>query len=97
MFVLNKLWIWCVGCYILRPWAFSVWEKIQAWFDGEIKKIDVENACFPLFVTEEALTKEKDHVEGFAAEVSIIQIKLAKVAAVWMLAWSAFPCIILKE
>lgn len=41
----------------------------MAWFDGEIKKIDVENACFPLFITEEALTKEKDHVEGFAAEV----------------------------
>ena len=60
------------GCYILRPWAFSIWEKITAWFDAEIKKDGVENACFPLFVTEEALTKEKDHVEGFAAEVSII-------------------------
>lgn len=55
----------------MRPWAFSIWEKITAWFDAEIKKIGVENACFPLFVTEEALTKEKDHVEGFAAEVSL--------------------------
>lgn len=39
------------------------------WLDAEIKKIGVENACFPLFVTEDALNKEKDHVEGFAAEV----------------------------
>lgn len=57
------------GCYILRPWAYTVWEGIMGWFDKEIKEIDVENACFPLFVTEDALNKEKDHVEGFAAEV----------------------------
>ena len=59
------------GCYILRPWAFSVWERITAWFDAEIKEIGVENACFPLFVTEDALNKEKEHVEGFAAEVRL--------------------------
>lgn len=59
------------GCYILRPGAYSIWEKIMAWFDGEIKKIKVENACFPLFITEDALNKEKDHVEGFAAEVGV--------------------------
>ena len=56
------------GCYILRPLAFAVWEKIQAWLDAGIKKLGVQNAYFPLFVTEAALTKEKDHVEGFAAE-----------------------------
>lgn len=58
------------GCYILRPWAFKVWEIIQRWFDDNIKKAGVENAYFPLFVTEEALKAEKDHVEGFAAEVA---------------------------
>ena len=58
------------GCYILRPWAFKVWEIIQRWFDDSIKKAGVENAYFPLFVTEEALKAEKDHVEGFAAEVA---------------------------
>jgi hypothetical protein len=40
------------GCYILRPWAYSMWEKIQAFFDAEIKKLGVENAYFPMFVTE---------------------------------------------
>lgn len=47
-----------------------MWEIIQRWFDDNIKKAGVENAYFPLFVTEEALKAEKDHVEGFAAEVA---------------------------
>ena len=58
------------GCYILRPWSFAIWEQIQQWFDGEIKKKGVQNAYFPLFVPESALNKEKDHVEGFAPEVA---------------------------
>jgi len=58
------------GCYILRPWAYSMWESIQRWFDAEIKELGVENAYFPLFVSKAALEKEKDHVEGFAPEVA---------------------------
>jgi len=58
------------GCYILRPWAYSIWESIQGFFDGEIKKLGVQNAYFPLFVAKSALEKEKDHVEGFAPEVA---------------------------
>lgn len=57
------------GCYILRPSAFFIWECITAFFDKEIKKLGVQNCQFPLFVTEKALNTEKDHVEGFAAEV----------------------------
>ena len=57
------------GCYILRPASFGIWERITEFFDREIKKMGVQNACFPLFVTEERLNTEKDHVEGFAAEV----------------------------
>eukprot|EP00172_Hildenbrandia_rubra_P001370 Plantae.Rhodophyta-Hildenbrandia_rubra.ctg1912.p1 GENE.Plantae.Rhodophyta-Hildenbrandia_rubra.ctg1912~~Plantae.Rhodophyta-Hildenbrandia_rubra.ctg1912.p1 ORF type:complete len:592 (-),score=147.20 Plantae.Rhodophyta-Hildenbrandia_rubra.ctg1912:128-1903(-) len=58
------------GCYILRPWSFSMWDIIHEWFDGEIKKLGVKNAYFPLFVSEKRLTKEEDHIEGFAAEVA---------------------------
>eukprot|EP00889_Picochlorum_renovo_P003643 jgi/Picre1/30673/NNA_006034.t1 len=58
------------GCYILRPWSFAIWDEIQRWFDKEIRKMGVQNAYFPLFVTEDALMKEKDHVEGFAPEVA---------------------------
>jgi len=58
------------GCYILRPWAYAIWEKIQRWFDDEIKKLGVQNAYFPLLVSKAALETEKSHVEGFAAEVA---------------------------
>ncbi|XP_078149879.1 proline--tRNA ligase, cytoplasmic-like isoform X1 [Carex rostrata] len=58
------------GCYILRPQAISIWETLQAFFDPEIKKMGIKNAYFPLFVTENVLQKEKDHIEGFAPEVA---------------------------
>ena len=58
------------GCYILRPWAFSMWERIQSFFDGNIKALGVQNAYFPLFVSQSALEAEKEHVEGFAPEVA---------------------------
>ncbi len=58
------------GCYILRPNAYAIWEKVQAFFDGLIKKDGVQNAYFPLFIPESLLTKEKKHVEGFAPEVA---------------------------
>uniref|UniRef100_A0A7S2AQM6 proline--tRNA ligase n=1 Tax=Octactis speculum TaxID=3111310 RepID=A0A7S2AQM6_9STRA len=58
------------GCYILRPWGYGVWEQIQKWFDNEIKKLDVENCYFPLFVSKGALEKEENHIEGFAPEVA---------------------------
>lgn len=58
------------GCYILRPNAYAIWEVIQRFFDDIIKTFDVQNAYFPMFVTEKALNKEKEHVEGFSPEVA---------------------------
>ncbi|KAM6467592.1 bifunctional glutamate/proline--tRNA ligase isoform 2-T2 [Liasis olivaceus] len=58
------------GCYILRPWAFSVWEGIKDFFDSEIKKLGVENCYFPMFVSQAALEKEKTHIADFAPEVA---------------------------
>lgn len=58
------------GCYILRPWAYFVWEQIQQFFDAKIKKLGVKNTYFPLFVSQAALIREKDHIEGFAPEVA---------------------------
>lgn len=58
------------GCYILRPWAYFIWEQIQKWFDDQIKALGVANTYFPMFVSERALNTEKDHVEGFAPEVA---------------------------
>ena len=58
------------GCYILRPWAYSMWECIKDFFDAEIKKTGVENCYFPLFVSAARLEAEKDHIEDFAPEVA---------------------------
>ncbi|ONM14709.1 Proline--tRNA ligase cytoplasmic [Zea mays] len=57
------------GCYILRPWAMEIWELMKEFFDAEIKKLKLKPYYFPLFVTENVLQKEKDHIEGFAPEV----------------------------
>lgn len=58
------------GCYILRPWCFKIWKQIQAFLGERFESIDVEDAYFPLFISQSALQKEKDHVEGFAPEVA---------------------------
>ncbi|XP_060924822.1 bifunctional glutamate/proline--tRNA ligase isoform X1 [Limanda limanda] len=58
------------GCYVLRPWAFSIWESIKEFFDREIKKLGVENCYFPMFVSQAALEKEKSHIADFAPEVA---------------------------
>lgn len=58
------------GCYILRPWSFKIWKVIQNFFGAEIEKLGVEDGYFPLFISQGALNKEKDHVEGFAPEVA---------------------------
>lgn len=47
-----------------------MWEQIKDFFDAEIKKLGVQNAYFPLFVSKAALEKEKNHIEGFAPEVA---------------------------
>ena len=43
------------GCYILRPWAYSIWEKVQDFFNKLIKGNGVENSCFPMFVSKNSL------------------------------------------
>lgn len=58
------------GCYIFRPWSFSIWEAIKDWFDCEIKKLGVQNCYFPIFVAKSALEKEKTHIADFAPEVA---------------------------
>ena len=59
------------GCYVLRPWAYSIWEHIVAFFDGEIKKLGVENTYFPIFVSQSALEREKEHIADFSPEVGL--------------------------
>ncbi|KAH6569915.1 hypothetical protein BASA50_005223 [Batrachochytrium salamandrivorans] len=58
------------GCYIIRPWAYTIWKHIQKFFGSEIEEIGVEDCYFPMFVPEKNLNKEKDHIEGFSPEVA---------------------------
>ncbi|OMJ24411.1 putative proline-tRNA ligase [Smittium culicis] len=58
------------GCYIIRPWAYHVWQTIQEYFDVKIKTMQVKNCYFPMFVSARALEQEKNHIEGFAPEVA---------------------------
>src|SRR3989344_8976098 len=58
------------GCYIIRPRAYAIWEKIQEYFDKKIKELGVKNCYFPLFIPETLLQKEAKHFEGFSPEVA---------------------------
>ena len=56
------------GCMIFRPYGYAIWENIQRELDTRFKKTGHENVYLPMFIPESLLTKEKDHVEGFAPE-----------------------------
>ena len=56
------------GCMIFRPYGYAIWENIQRELDTRFKKTGHENVYMPMFIPESLLTKEKDHVEGFAPE-----------------------------
>lgn len=58
------------GCMIIRPYGYAIWENIQRILDSEFKRTGHQNAYFPLFIPESFLTKEAEHVEGFAPEVA---------------------------
>ncbi|KAJ6638073.1 Bifunctional glutamate/proline--tRNA ligase [Pseudolycoriella hygida] len=58
------------GCYILRPWSMSIWSVIKNWFTEEITKLGVKECYFPMFVSKNALEKEKSHIADFSPEVA---------------------------
>ncbi|HBS48162.1 TPA: proline--tRNA ligase [Candidatus Dependentiae bacterium] len=60
------------GCFVIRPYGYSLWENIQKILDEEIKKTGTVNAYFPLLIPESFFKKEKEHVEGFAPELAVV-------------------------
>jgi len=58
------------GFFIMRPYAYALWENIQAVLDRMFKDLGHENVAMPLLIPESLLQKEKDHVEGFAPDVA---------------------------
>lgn len=60
------------GCFVIRPYGYAIWERIQAELDHRIKMTGHENAAFPLLIPESFLKREADHVEGFAPELAVV-------------------------
>ena len=60
------------GCMVLKPYGYAIWENIQQLFDKRLKKIGVQNAYFPLLIPLEFLSKEAEHIEGFAKECAVV-------------------------
>ena len=58
------------GCMIIKPYGYAIWENIQKILDAEIKKLGVKNVYFPLFIPENYLKKESEHIKGFSPEVA---------------------------
>lgn len=60
------------GCMVIKPYGYAIWEKMQAQLDIMFKETGHENAYFPLFIPKSYLSKEADHVEGFAKECAVV-------------------------
>lgn len=60
------------GCMIIKPYGYSIWEKMQAELDRMFKETSHVNAYFPLFIPKSFLSKEASHVEGFAKECAVV-------------------------
>ena len=60
------------GCMVIKPYGFGIWEKIQRNLDDKFKETGHVNAYFPLFIPKSFLSKEAEHVEGFAKECAVV-------------------------
>ncbi|MDR1584625.1 MAG: proline--tRNA ligase [Prevotellaceae bacterium] len=60
------------GCMVIKPYGYAIWEKIQGELDRMFKETGHVNAYFPLFIPKSFLSKEADHVEGFAKECAVV-------------------------
>jgi prolyl-tRNA synthetase len=60
------------GTMVIRPYGYSIWERMQAELDARIKDAGARNAYFPLFIPESYLQREAEHVEGFSPELAVV-------------------------
>ncbi|MEW1656646.1 proline--tRNA ligase [Streptomyces sp. NPDC093707] len=60
------------GTMVIRPYGYGLWERMQQELDSRIKGAGAANAYFPLFIPQSYLTREADHVEGFAPELAVV-------------------------
>ena len=60
------------GCMVIKPYGYAIWETIQAELDHRFKENGVKNAYFPLLIPKSFLSREAEHVEGFAKECAVV-------------------------
>ena len=60
------------GCMVIKPYGYAIWEKMQRSLDDMFKATGVQNAYFPLLIPKSFLSREADHVEGFAKECAVV-------------------------
>ena len=60
------------GCMVIKPHGFGIWERMQRQLDDMFKATGHVNAYFPLFIPKSFLSKEAEHVDGFAKECAVV-------------------------
>ncbi len=60
------------GCMVIKPYGYAIWERMQQILDQKFKETGHQNAYFPLFIPKSFLSKEAQHVEGFAKECAVV-------------------------
>ncbi len=60
------------GTMVIRPYGYSIWERMQAEMDARIKACGAQNAYFPLLIPQSYLHREAEHVEGFSPELAVV-------------------------
>ena len=57
---------------VIKPYGYAIWEKMQAQLDKMFKETGAQNAYFPLLIPKSFLSREAEHVEGFAKECAVV-------------------------
>lgn len=60
------------GCMVIKPWGMALWDILRNDMDARIKEQGAENAYFPLLIPKSFLSKEAEHVDGFAKECAVV-------------------------
>ena len=60
------------GCMVIKPYGYAIWEKMQQQLDKMFKETGHVNAYFPLLIPKSFLSREAEHVEGFAKECAVV-------------------------
>ncbi|CAB9504920.1 Proline--tRNA ligase [Seminavis robusta] len=60
------------GCMVIKPWGMSLWDRVRNELDAKIQDHGAENAYFPLLIPKSFLSKEAEHVDGFAKECAVV-------------------------